>query len=364
MAEPTLSTQTFTFEELEKKYGGFFAPTFEVLINGTNIALTAAITQVTVETSIESEASSFEFTVVNAFDPLKQEFQWLDSEFTLGTYVEIRMGYVDKLETVLYGLITSVSCEFPSDDLPKIIVRGMDMSFLMMRSVRSQSWEKKKISDIVSEVGKQYVSKVVADDTGDPIEITAQNECSDYEFISELAKELNYDFFIVGKTMYFRKALESTSPVVTLAWGKTLRSFAPEMNIAAQVGKVVVRGWDVKKTALLEGTSGQVKKLGSNSKTGPDILNSLGSYTEYVYTNVDTEQEAKDKATAILNYRAMQLISGYGECDGIPEMMAGLYVKMEGLGKKLSQPYYLKAVTHTIDSFGYVTRFRIGGNAV
>ncbi|UHA73464.1 phage late control D family protein [Paenibacillus sp. 481] len=365
MGQLTLNQTAYTFEAIEKKYRDFLAPTFQILINGANITTTVAVSRITVETSVETEANSFNFTVNNAFDIVKREFQWLDEYFAVGTYIEIKFGYVDKLETLLYGLITSVTCDFPSEGgLPKLMVRGMDISFLMMRGLKSRSWEQKKFSEVAAEVGKQYVSDVSVDDSGEAIDIIAQNECNDFQFLTQMAKEINYDFFIVGKTMYFRKALTQMTPVMTLVWGKTLRSFTPEMNIASQIGEVVVRSWDPIQTQLIEASSTQVTKLGGNSKTGKDIMNALGTYKEYVYTNVDTVQEAQKKADAILNHKAMQLISGNGECIGIPELIAGRYLTLEGVGQKLSQPYYLKAVTHTIDSSGYIIRFKVGGNAV
>ncbi len=83
-----------------------------------------------------------------------------------------------------------------------------------------------------------------------------------------------------------------------------------------------------------------------------------------MYTNIDSQDEAKTHAEALLNKRSMKLISGQGECIGIPEIRAGRYIKLSGIGSKLSQPYYIVSTLHIVDETGYVTRFQVGGNAV
>jgi phage protein D len=167
MGSLTLDEKSFTFEELEKKYQNFYSPTVEVIIDNTKIIreTPAAISKVTVESSIESKADTFTFTVINAYDLIKREFLWLDEYFALGKEVEIQMGYIDKLETVFSGLITSISFSYDGENAPSITVKGMDKSFLMMTSNKSTSWDNKKYSDIAKEIGGKYGLTAEVDDT-------------------------------------------------------------------------------------------------------------------------------------------------------------------------------------------------------
>jgi phage protein D len=365
MADITFDNKTHTFEDLEVKYRNFMAPIFHILIEGTNIVREGvAVTSITVETSVESEADSVVFIVNNAFDPLKREFSWMDKYFALGKSVVVKMGYTDKVEPIFYGVLTSCTVNFPAGGTPVLTVTAMDKSFMMMKGKSSESWNKKKYSDVAKEIGKKYLSKVVADDSGILIPQIEQSDQTDYEFLQWMAGQVHFDFFVIGKTMYFRKPQSNTAPVVTLMWGKTLMSMSVKMNIASQVSKVIVRGWDQKTQKHIEATSGDVKKLGSNSKTGKDIMKTLGEFDEHIYTNVVSKEEAQKQADAEMNKKAMKLVSGSGETIGLPEIRAGRYIKLDGLGKKMNQLYYLSRVTHTINSSGYTTKFNVQGNAV
>lgn len=366
MGDVKLDTQTYTIEQLETKYRNFFAPAFEVLIDNTNIVREGVgITRISVDTSIEGESDSFSFQVSNGFDLVKREFLWLDKYFQLGKHIEVKMGYTDKLETIFYGLITSVKVNFPGEGTPTVNVTGMDLSFLMMKGKQSQIWNEKKHSEVAKEIGQKYVSEVVVDDTPEKLNIIDKTDKTDFQFLCDLAEQNNYEFFVIGKKMYFRKPLTQTSPVLTLAWGKNLNSFSTDMNLGSQVGQVIVRGWDDETQKIVEGKSQDVKKLGGNSQTGKDIMKKVGKEsTEYVYTNSKSQKEAQERANAIMSKKSMDLIKGSGECIGIPEIRAGRYIKLEGLGKVLSQIFFITSATHTIDSSGYSTSFDVGGNAV
>jgi len=240
----------------------------------------------------------------------------------------------------------------------------MDISFLMMKGKKVSSWKEKKYSEIAKDVASKYSSKQFIDTTTEKFPVISQNKQDDFHFLLSLAKKCNREFFIVGKTIYFRKPLKKVSPAVTLVWGKNLRSFTTDMNIHAQVSKVIVTSWDDKTQKTIEATSKEIVKMGSNKKTGKDIMKALGEITEYVETKVKSQSEAQEMADSLLNEKAMKLISGSGESLGIPELRAGKYIKLEGVGKKMTQPLYLTSVSHTISTSGFITSFKVGGNAI
>lgn len=367
MSDIVMDDGGYTFEELEQRYAGFLTPAFQIMVNGKDIVRESgvAVTRVTVQTTVEPKADSFTFVVANAFDLETREFKWLDEYFSLGNYVEIRLGYLDRLETVFYGIITAVRFDYPAGGAMRLIIMGMDISFLMMKGIHSASWKNKKHSEVVREIGSRYVDKFVIDDTNEVIGTVVQNALEDFHFITGLAEENNFDFFIVGRTLYFRKPLKDKKPVITLSLGTSLRSFSSELNLANQVSQVIVRGWVEKDFKVVEAKSREVNVLGTNSKTGKDIMKVLGDFTkEYMYTNVDSMAEAEKKADAALNKRSMELITGEGETIGLPQLRAGKYIQLENLGEKFNQPLYLKAVTHTLDSGGYLVTFNVGGNAI
>lgn len=366
MAKVNFDNKTYTFDELEKKYRQFYAPAFEVIIDGTSmIRESVAISSIKVDTTAASKADAFSFTVENGFDPVKREFKWINSFLAVGKYAEIKMGYTDRLETVFYGIVTNISLDYPSDGNPTIRVAGMDISFLMMKGKHSNSWKEKLDSDVVKSIGSKYGAKLHVDNTAVKKKIIEQNGLSDFQFIHSLAKQNHFEFMVVGKDLYFRKPKQNKSTVLSLMYGKNLMGFSTSVDISKQVSQIVVRGVNTETMKPVEAKSRNVDIIGTNSKTGNDIMNSLASYmVEYVYANVETQQEAQEMADAMMNEMAMDLVSGSGESIGIPELRAGRYIKLEGLGQKFNQPMYLSQVTHRIDKSGYITSFEARGNAI
>ncbi len=361
-----LSTTKYSFDALEKKYRNFIAPGFKLMIAGKDAVREGmAITDLSVETTSSEEADTVTFTVGNAYNLVSRDFDWLDQYLTPGKTLEVQMGYTDQMSSMFFGYITSVQIQFPNGGTPQLSVTGMDLSFKMMRGRSAKSYANKRISDIVRELGQTYgATSFVIDRTSKVLPSFPKNPENDYQFLSKLALSLNYEFFVVGKTLYFRKKNKSKSPLMTLQWGKHLMSFQLEQNIADQVTSVNVRSWDPKTQKVIESSSSSVNKVGTNSKTGADLLKTLGTFEENLYLNAEDAQDAKAKAEAVMNERAMKLISGEGECIGLPEIRAGRYIQLDGLGRRLNQPYYISSASHSINESGYLTRFQVQGNAV
>lgn len=368
MSNLKLSTEKYTFQALEDKYRGFLAPAFQIMIEGKNIQKESMIiSSVKVEMSVQSTADSFSFTIANAFDYASREFNsaWIEDYFTPAKSVEIKMGYVDKLETVMVGVITKVTYEYPKNGYPTIQVSGMDLSFVMMRGKKIVDWSGKKFSDIVSEIGKQYALHLDIDPSDKVHSYHAQSFKDNFNFIKSLAEEINYDFSIIGQTLYFKKPLTDTTPVIEFEWGKHLHSFSVTYDIADQVSKVVVVGTENQKKEVYIGEASKVKKLGTNSKTGVDLMKTFGvNADDYQKEELKSVDEAQKRAEAILNEKSMKMVKGSGECIGLPEMQAGRYIQIKKIGKKLSQPYHIQTVSHTIGKSGYITSFTFRGNAI
>ena len=365
MGSVTLDTKTYTYDELEKKYELFHVPMFQVLVSNQALdTKKVSISHVVVHTSVEAEADTVDFIVTNSYDRTKGEFQWVDTHFALGKEVEVKMGYGDKLVTVFVGKITRVEYNCPAGAQPQVHVHAMDITFLMMKHKHTTTWKDKKSSDIVKTIGKKFADSVVADDTTEKFTEKTFLKMSDFEIIKHLAELENREFFVVGKTVYFRKFFKSTTPMITLTYGKNLLNLSIASDLYHQVNKVTVTAWDEVQGKKIESTSTSYTKLGSNSKTGVDVIKTHGDFIDYFETKVVSAAHAKTIAEGKLQRKGNLLVQGHGELRGIPELRAGKFIKLDGLGSKLNQVYYLKKVTHTISRNGYITQFVVGGNAV
>jgi uncharacterized protein len=360
-----IDNKSYKIDDFEKKYSGFFAPTFDISVGGkkTNDS-DVLINSVSVDTDTK-KADYCSFTVVNAYDFENAEFKWVDDFFTPGKKIEVMMGYEDAKETVFEGIITSVLFNFPEDESPEVIVTGMDNSFKMMKGSKSFTWLKKKDSEVVSEIASKYVSNNTIDSTEAQKSEIIQNGESDYKFVQLLAEKNNFEFFITGTTLFFRKPHKSKTPVIEISKGRCLLRLDVKHDIGRQIGSVAVRGWDHKKKEEFEEKVQSIETLGSG-KDGPSIIRSTAGSdkVEYIYSNEESKDNAKSRAEAVLGMHAMDLVSGEGECFGIPEIIAGKYLKLTGIAANLDKLYYIVSARHIINDNGYRTTFTLGGNDI
>lgn len=358
--------KTFSINELSRIYGNFIAPTMAVKIDGTNLSLEQIpISYLQVNSTTGAKADSFQFRVEGGFDTEKRKFDWVGTTIRVGKEIVIQMGYKDRLVEVFDGYVTGLSFDFSEDGEPSITVRGMDRSMFLMRGVHSKMWLNTKVSDVVKQIAGLNSLSSEVEDTVTVKPMIEQMQTSDFLFLKQLAKDVNYEFFIVGRKLIFRKRRKSDPPILTLTYGENLFRLSVDVDISSQVGEVIVRSLDPKTNEAIVATSSSVDKIGSNPKTGKDIVKSLSSrMVETVYSVSATPGEARSLADAIMNERARELVTGEGQCIGIPEMRAGRFIEFSGLGNGLDQPFVLRGVTHTLDDRGFITTFQIEGNAI
>jgi hypothetical protein len=352
--------------DLSRKYGDFLAPTMAVKIDGTNLSLQhVPISFLQVSSTTAAKADSFQFRVEGGYNPETRTFDWVGKTIRVGKEIVIQLGYKDRLEEVFDGYVTGISFDFSEDGEPAVTVRGMDRSMFLMRGVHSQMWSNVKVSDVVKQIATLNSLSSEVDDTGTVKPTIEQMQTSDFLFLKQLAQDVDYEFFILGRKLYFRKRKTSEVPVILLSYGQNLFRLSVDIDISTQISKVVVRSLDPKTNEAIEATSTTVDKIGENPKTGKDIVSSLTSrMIETVYSVSATQGEAKKLADAIMNERSRELVTGEGRCVGLPELRAGRFIKFEGLGKGLDQPFVLREVTHTLDDRGFFTTFQIEGNAI
>jgi len=349
-----------TFEELSKKYSNFYNPQYKISVDGDDISVKhlAKATSVTFDDAVDV-SHRFSFTLDNP--PSK----WLNTDlFETGKLVEVKMGYLDALSTMIVGEITSLRLSFPSSGLPQLEVSGYDLFHQFTRASKNKTW-KGKDSEVVkviirsAQVNHKLTCTITETQVVHP-EIVQDSE-TDYAFLKRLASRNFFEFSIENKDIYFGPPRKNVPPITTLEYGKSLLSFTSELNIANQVSEVVIRGWDPKAKKEIVGKAQSAKS--GEEHSGGELMTKLYGKVEKIVTDkpVFSKQEANNLAKSILDRQSVGLLRGNAECVGLPEIRAGGTVILQGLGEKFSHKYFIERSTHTINSSGYRTTFGVRG---
>jgi hypothetical protein len=365
---------------LSDRYGSFYAPAFSLRLGNDDLMrdLLIPVSQVEVDLVLGA-AARFSFTVVNTYSIKAHAFQTgrgadLLNLLKFGSEVSISMGYGDAKTVPLMasGLITEISTSFPESGLPELAIAGYDHGFPLTVGKNARTWKKALDSDAAREIASFHNLNSNIQTTEERHPQIEQNQESDFEFLKKLADRNHYELFVdEKKTLHFRKPNDRETAVVKLVWGEGLLSFKPEANLAGQIAKVEVYGWDPKKKEKILGVARAGEESGKESK-GRSAGEQLKAFVKdpdkqpvlRLRQPVFTQAEADKRANAALNERAKKFLTGDAEAIGLPEIRPDKNVEIANLGSPFSKTYYVQQATHKIDSNGYRTRFKVKETAL
>ena len=343
------------------------APQFKVYVGGTELPIETAVDILEVNFSDYVEGASTFTVTFNNWDSDRQEFKWIDeSLFAEGTEIEVKLGYVDLLSSMIKGEVTAIEPEFSDREAPVLRVHGYDLLHRFRRGRKTRSFVKMTDSAIVEQVAGELNLRAQADDTAIEHEYVLQNNLTDIDFILERARRINYEVTVKDKTLHFRKGATDKEKVVALDYGMSLKTFYPRLNTIRQVSEVIVQGWNAMTKEAITGTARKGDEAATNGqKLGVSISEQAFSSTKAVVVHqpIFSEGEASQMAKGKFNEMANGYITGEGLSIGNKEIRAGVIIELNGLGERFSGRYYVTSSTHTVGQAGYLTKFTVSRNA-
>ena len=396
----------------------FYVPAYEIKINRKELSSNVACDVMEVRYTDDVEKmDTFDITV-NNWDAENLDFKYTGSKkgtdagkdaarstlFDPGQEIEIWMGYFKPTpdnptpqRMMLAGIITSLTPNFPASGSPTLKVSGQNIlrDFMVKQEthdyVKQGSFENRD-SDIAKKIGDRskikYNNRPVpivincgARNQEPPNEHVSQKNQYDILFLMQLARRNSYDLVFVTKDednrlrnstgcsgklpdppfLYFGPSTKLERVSYLLEWGKSLIDFQPILKTTNQVAEVTVQGWNaltkkpikvtVKRSDLK--TRGQkdpqrMKKLEEGFKERREIV---------VDEPFRDEAQARKKAESLMENNSKNMVTGRGSTVGLPDLRAGSFIKIQGLGLTFDGRYFVKSTTHTINTSGYITTF-------
>lgn len=340
-------------------------PNFEVLINGTELDALARghVRKITVDHSTELP-SMFTLEMVDSIG-LNQVNTWIDDQdlFTLGNSIDVQLGYPDKVETLIQGEITGIEPEFRSGQT-KLTVRGYDGRHRLQRGRQTRTFLQQKDSDIASQIASEAGLTPQVEDSGTVHDYVFQPNQTDFDFLQERARLINYEVVVEEKKLLFRPVDNAQSEIMTLSLADILLAFYPRLVSGGQVSEVTVRSWSPKDKKELVGSAkvgDEASTMGGQSSGGALSEAAFGAAVELISDlPVLSQSEADQIAKAQLNGLSLKLITGEGICLGRTDLRSGIVIKIDGVGERFSGQYYVTSAIHYFEpQRGYRTHFTV-----
>lgn len=344
----------------------------EITLGGTKLdSSSIPIVSLEVELSAEGAAGGCTFTVEGLFD--HENSKWkndLATTIKAGAKLEVSGGYVKK-EPLFFGYVDEYAMEHSNSGAPRLVVSGIDGLGFLMSCREPYYGGAKKSKEIITEILKKSVGAGFAKDVDVDNSKALQDfetpvikeQVDDFKFLRILAERYGMVLMAINGELIFDALWQEDTSLITLTIGKGLLSFNKRVSLKGQVGEVVIWGRD-ENQKFIKGTASSVK-TGGKGKSAAQLVTGLEKavlreYNEYART----EGELTRLAQARLNGIAMGLVSGDGMCIGIPELIPGRFITIEGMEDQVKGTYFLSKVTHSFTTEGYYTRFEVRGSKV
>jgi len=339
-------------------------PNFEVRIDGTALQPLVAADVVDLDVHEEVGRHGRLTLVVQNWDADQRSVRHSDEgPFTPGKPIAVSLGYHAELTTVFEGVIASLTTHFPRDGRPLLRVEGRSKSILMDHPARSRQLADVSDADVAAAVAADYSLSADADD-GVTRPFVVSDRISDWEFLKARADELGWVTYVRGDSLVFRAPAANADPI-ELDYTRTVVELQLTQDLTRAIDNAVGVAWDLdslEATESEQGTSAAGIDTGDRQAHDAAVGDAgwplrtarVESAATVAGDAADASAVAAQRGAALAHYFGTALVLGDPllRCDG--------WVKIAGIGRRMSGPHYVTAARHRLSADGYQTELQAG----
>jgi phage protein D len=279
-----------------------------------------------------------------------------------GNLIEVSWGYAEAMAPTRKCQIRKVS------GFQELSVEAHGLEVTLNTQVRSRVFESMTRSEVVRKIAEEwgYRSDDVQhiEDTEVVRETIVQARLTDAQFVRRLAHKEGFEWFIDFDGFHFHQRDLAQRPLRTFEWtgvdadDREILSINVENDVTAKPGTVRAKSRDPVKRRTIDISASVMSELtrsvlgaiveapGTDSPPVPGFQNI--AHEEVVPTTETTEAGAQRHAAGRFRRAQQVAVKMSMEIVGDPNLLAKSVVEVRGVGKRLSQSYYVKEVKHSI----------------
>jgi len=372
------------------------SPDYEIEIDGKPIsaALRGCVTSINYQNGLEG-ADRVEVAIANPY------LRWLDDpSLKIDKKFELSLGYSQSpLEKVFVGEITGVNASFPNGGMPTLTVVAHDfMQRLTVGTkdrdfgIRIPHYGIRPLPDfgVVSMISATnlliphpdligsaisfllYAMEIYSASNPKEMEklIRRQQSQSDFEFLTQVAKENGWEMYIdhtespQGYRLRFDFMGRTSTPDLTLQWGASLMEFSPRLTTVGQVGGLATRVWisaiQIELTIVLSWDY-ERKSFVLEVYPGLGSYDVLSGKESKGFLKIDaiSPVAAPRQLLSELLPRLNNRLTGSGRCLADLRLRAGKVIELKNLGPDFGGLYRITSTNFSLDSGGFYCSFEV-----
>ena len=238
-----------------------------------------------------------------------------------------------------------------------MVVECRDNAYPATQGRKNRIFEKKKDSDIIKEVLKDYGS-VEVDATPYQHPTLVQYYCSDWDFALSRADANGLFVCTDGGKIKVKKPDVGGSPVHTVTFGTDIVSFDLELSSDDQFTQYEAVSWNPKTQQAVK-VSASSPSLNKQGDLQPKSIASGDSLL--LQTDAPTDEKAlKQWADGMALRAGLARYQGSVSFYGSAKVKPGCLIELKGLGKRFNGNLFVGSVTHTLEDNEWLTEAGAG----
>ncbi len=311
----------------------------------------------------EGGMSSLELTLSNVasvpFGDAEFAFED-DSVLKLGASISVSAGDEDASVPIFEGKITAIEAVFTEGSAPELIVFAEDVFQQARMKRRTKRHDDATLASLAQDLASELGLTPQVSGLSQNIGLQVQLNESDLAFLRRLLARYDGDLKVMGGELHVGPRGDVRNGALELELHGQLRSARVRADLAHQVTKVTVTGWDVAQGQRVSASSTGANTGPGSGKDGATLLrDAIGDRVEHIGAlAVTTSDEATALADAAFDHAARQFVCVDATAEGNPALRVGTHVTLGGLGPRFDNEYYVTSATHRYDGErGYSTQF-------
>lgn len=316
----------------------------------------------------------------------------------IGTVVQVRGTGLGEATArpLLTGEITALEGQYEGAGR-YTLVRGYDLGHRLQRARRTRTFVNMTDSDVAARLAREAgLTETAIEPSGTAHVHIGQCDQTDWDFLSQRAREIGYELSTGDGVFRFRKAstiATATGTPVALDFGVNMWAFRPRVTAGNLTPEVEVRVWDPLQAKVIASTAATNSGAATLTGTKPATLASTfagtptapeppaqrspavgdlgpapGTTTHVLYdrplaVGAAINSAGEQTAAALAEHLASTFAEADGETAGTPTINAGVVVSVSGVPDPFAGSWLVTAAHHVFDlaDGGYVTRFVASG---
>ncbi len=332
-----------------------------LLCGGTDVSQTSEIESVTIWRAVNRVPTAT--IVMIDGDMPEQKLPLSDAAtFLPGAEVELKAGYGEQEVTVFKGIVVRHGIHMDGQAGARLTVECRDKAVKLTVGRRNKVWTEKTDSDLIAELAQGRGLTAAVDSTSITHGSLVQHYCTDWDFLLSRAEANGLLVVPEDGTLKVAAPATSSSPVLTLGWGRDILELQAEVDARHQFSTVKASAWDLATQDVVSGTAANPDAMTSQGNLSGSTLAAVLGLNE-----IDLQSGTVLEAAELTTWaKAQQLKSGLARLRGHVRFQGsalaqvGKLVTLEGVGDRFKGNVLITALTHTLRNGEWTTDVEFG----